>query len=511
MSLHLHHRRYATFLDTEMCISTDFSAQYEHKAFCTRTCEHPARSNMDVFIVTHSPRIENGQRVVTTDVWRIFSEAKGSALFHNQALDDIVSYYRERLGLTRVYVFSDGCRSQYKGKKNFQKVATFPSRMHGVELVHRFAASHHFKGPHDAYGKDAKHLCRTAERNGKVRLASTHDVYYFCATKLPRPRRDGVTAEEIVKPLAAAPAPSPLTAEEQAEAAKAAAEALARAPTTEASRRMAKRMAHAGLTPTIEVGAEVPMEVEMEAGEAMRLAEQEAEAEAEVRAEAVAAKGAAAEVAAEAVAAEAAAQEAGHAAVEVAEADAEEDGEHDAFVFDESGARVGAGHTAAEASDEESERVVRVAPPMQDAVEAPPLKKKRQARTRTILTQAPGMEASAEGERRIEIEVPRERGMFTASNYFWLYYAAEGVRGLTKQVGVNEGSGPHGAAAAGEYHAILSNAAAVDADSIAGSNSTYDFSGTDAKRPELLYIRTYSCACERYIEDRIPTQASCKP
>ena len=27
---------------------------------------------------------------MTTDVWRIFSEAKGSSLFHNQALDDIV-------------------------------------------------------------------------------------------------------------------------------------------------------------------------------------------------------------------------------------------------------------------------------------------------------------------------------------------------------------------------------------------------------------------------------------
>jgi hypothetical protein len=69
---------------------------------------------MDVFIVTHSPRIdENNERVVTTDVWRIFSEAKGSALFHNKGLDDIVKYYRERLGLKRAYVFSDGCRSQY--------------------------------------------------------------------------------------------------------------------------------------------------------------------------------------------------------------------------------------------------------------------------------------------------------------------------------------------------------------------------------------------------------------
>ena len=165
---------YATFTEHEMCISTDFSAQYVHKASDTRTCEHPGRSNMDVFVVTHSPRVVDGVRQVTTDVWRIFSEAKGSSLFHNQALDDIVKHYQGVLPneLRRIYVFSDGCRSQYKGKKNFVRVAQFPSRMRGVHLIHRFAASHHFKGPHDAYGKDAKVLCRTAERNQKARLAA---------------------------------------------------------------------------------------------------------------------------------------------------------------------------------------------------------------------------------------------------------------------------------------------------------------------------------------------------
>ena len=165
------------------------------------------------------------------------------------------------------------------------------------------------------------------------------------------------------------------------------------------------------------------------------------------------------------------------------------------FIFDAAGARVGGGHAAAAVSDGEGEPPAAVV--QETTAEGPPAKKQRRARTRRILTQAPGMEASADGEERIETEAPRQPGMFTASNYFWLYYAAEGVRGLTKQVGVNEGSGPHGAAAEGEYHAILSNAADVDADSIAGSNSTYDFTGMDASRPELLYIRTYSCACER--------------
>ena len=82
-----------------------------------------------VYVVTHSPRVDgNGARVVTTDVWRIFSEVKGDALFHNTALKQIVEYYRERLSdLRHVHLFTDGCRGQYKGKRNFCRIASFPS------------------------------------------------------------------------------------------------------------------------------------------------------------------------------------------------------------------------------------------------------------------------------------------------------------------------------------------------------------------------------------------------
>jgi hypothetical protein len=83
------------------CISIDFSAQYEH----------PPRSNMDNFAVTHSPQTKSaGERRVTIDIWRIFSEAKGSGLFHNQGLDDIVAYYAKtkKMDLMRVFVFARG-------------------------------------------------------------------------------------------------------------------------------------------------------------------------------------------------------------------------------------------------------------------------------------------------------------------------------------------------------------------------------------------------------------------
>jgi hypothetical protein len=81
--------------------------------------------------------------------------------------------------------------------------------------------------------------------------------------------------------------------------------------------------------------------------------------------------------------------------------------------------------------------------------------------------------------------------MFTASNYFWLYYSAK--PGL-KEVPVGQ------LAQQGECHATLDEAADIDADSILGSNSTYEFLGTSVDHPELLYTRTYPCACRKCME-----------
>ena len=488
-STHQRHLSYATFTPSEMGISTDFSAQYEHKAECTRTCEHPARSNMDVFIVTHSPCILNGVRTVTTDVWRIWSEAKGSSLFHNTALDQIVTYYHGRLSINRVYLFSDGCRSQYKGKRNFVRIAQFPSRICGVTLVHRFAASHHFKGPHDAYGKDAKLLCRTAERHGKARLASTQSCYQFCATLLPRPRNGN--AEEMVEELL----PTPLVALPPSSPAEVGA-ALARAPTTEARRRLRSRMLRAGIevpspepceaptteAPTAEASiAQLPPNEQPAQALLVQLpAEQGVEADKE---------GMELDEDEGARAAEAAASEAAHQATRL---DAEDEPEEVAgdfdFVFDENGARINAPHSDEATLDaRETEAGVMGGAAAEAPITAEPAKRhKRTPREVTILSQAPGSEASCAGEERTEVQQRKPPGMFSASNYFWLYYS---TRLSAKVVPVGQ------LAAEGECHALLDDAEDVDADSIPGSNSTYEFIGARADLPELLFIRTYACAC----------------
>jgi hypothetical protein len=154
--------------------------------------------------VTHSPRVEEGERVVTTDVWRVFSEVKGDSNFHNTALSQIVGHYKEKIpDLRQAHVFTDGCRAQYKGRRNFLKIAGFPSlpEHKGVILRHHFACGHHFKGPHDAYGKDPKFLGRMAERQQRWRIATTHDFYTFCVVTLPAPKK--LTAKQIVTALPA--------------------------------------------------------------------------------------------------------------------------------------------------------------------------------------------------------------------------------------------------------------------------------------------------------------------
>jgi len=156
------------------------------------------------------------------------------------------------------------------------------------------------------------------------------------------------------------------------------------------------------------------------------------------------------------------------------------------FEFDETGARLRADH--AETSAVEALNVGQL------LVEQPanlPAKRQRTSRKVVIISQQSGTEAGTSGERRIDEWRQNEPGMFSASNYFWLYYSAN--PGL-KEVPVGQLAQP------GECHATLDETADVDADSIPGSNSTYEFVGTSVDHPELLYIRTYPCACRKCVE-----------
>lgn len=87
------------------------------------------------------------KRVNDTDAWTFFLPASGKYkendyVAHHKALDHIYEYYKEKLGSTkldRIWLFTDGCPTQYACRQNYVRVAQFPSTHDGTHLVHVIA------------------------------------------------------------------------------------------------------------------------------------------------------------------------------------------------------------------------------------------------------------------------------------------------------------------------------------------------------------------------------------
>ena len=96
------------------------------------------------------------------------------------------------------------CKGQYKGRKNFARIAEFPSQHNGIELVHRFSASHHFKGPHDQYTARTQRLSHAPPRRTKKRrLPFTYDWYDFLATEMASPLKKARSMRQAVDEMQA--------------------------------------------------------------------------------------------------------------------------------------------------------------------------------------------------------------------------------------------------------------------------------------------------------------------
>lgn len=118
--------------------------------------------------------------------------------------------------------------------------------------------------------------------------------------------------------------------------------------------------------------------------------------------------------------------------------------------------------------------------------------RRRSRRTVTILQQGAGQEGTTEGQLREE-EQKKRSGIFTASRYFWGYFApAPTLQGAQQPTIVPVGT----IAREGECHAVLDAASNLDADPVPWSNSTYEYAEIDPEQPEMLFTRAFTCACE---------------
>jgi hypothetical protein len=112
-----------------------------------------------------------------------------------------------------------------------------------------------------------------------------------------------------------------------------------------------------------------------------------------------------------------------------------------------------------------------------------------------------GCEEHEGGEVRLVTQRAKTPGIFTASAYHWLYYAVYPARVELIPVG-QKCTSPT------EAHSVLDPAENVDADSVANSNSTYEFAGVDPKQAGLLFSKTLPCMCSIC---RDPSSIRCAP
>lgn len=181
---------------TEIVVLTDYAAVYEAKGRHVQTAEHGVCCTELVALVLHSPEPlpadhTGKEREVVCDYWRIWINQKGDAAAHHVAMEDIRRHYKAGSvpGLQRMKVYSDGQRAQYKGRKNFGRMAQWPGKF-GCELWHTTFESHHGSGPHDNAGKDPRRMMDAAIKNKEVgaqAIYSHYDCYTWCLAHYAAP------------------------------------------------------------------------------------------------------------------------------------------------------------------------------------------------------------------------------------------------------------------------------------------------------------------------------------
>lgn len=102
-------------------------------------------------------------------------DAAGVKVFEQTAISLIK---RDGYDITRVYQFSDGCSSQYKGKMGFLNISEC-----SLPLERNYFETSHGKNVCDGLGAIIKNACYRAVLQGKV-IAGPKDVYEHCLAKL---------------------------------------------------------------------------------------------------------------------------------------------------------------------------------------------------------------------------------------------------------------------------------------------------------------------------------------
>jgi hypothetical protein len=220
LTTHQDKLRHKTFDgETEIDITSDWAAGYKMMQRDNPKCSHGTTCNQYVALVLHSPgerTATGGPRPAKCVVWRIWSQAKGNAAWHQQVLKKIAMHYKNGPvpRLKRLLESTDGQRSQFKGRINLGATAELPHPMLplaicqkidclctangracgtymrpgiGMEVFHDFKASHHASGPVDNYGKDPRIAMDDAVAAGDLTRYNFEQCFDWCVEHMPAP------------------------------------------------------------------------------------------------------------------------------------------------------------------------------------------------------------------------------------------------------------------------------------------------------------------------------------
>jgi len=150
----------ATFeTDTVVC-TADFAEKYTHTSTVELTCQTKPKTTLMILVAHVHPRNEphpqtgTQQRTHDSVAYVVVSDDElHDAEFHRHALRmitcDIQNKYSDILKpLKKLVLWTDGCASQYKGKRNFKFVSAADRELNivGLDLAHNFFAASHGKG-----------------------------------------------------------------------------------------------------------------------------------------------------------------------------------------------------------------------------------------------------------------------------------------------------------------------------------------------------------------------------
>ena len=151
-----------------LVILTDYSMNHSHEHQDQTAGEHWAKWQTTVLPLVCYLRVRDpvtGREVVWADAHTFMSpDLNHSNKMHQYSVEQVIEHYKTlfaRAGhpLTHVHIWSDGCASQFKNRREFYWLTTGRQK-YGIWLAHNFFQSCHGKGKSTSPHRRCRNWCR---------------------------------------------------------------------------------------------------------------------------------------------------------------------------------------------------------------------------------------------------------------------------------------------------------------------------------------------------------------